>query len=239
MLQAYAATAKSAQLRAEYQSDRLNQLLMIEQEKGWATMMDEGSRDPVVQSVIDGARRSIESWRANQGSDYRQGAGQGIISNYISTWQQQADRNVVTLRSYVREVDSLSLMLTPALSVEDQFTLLQAGVVDFPLSAVTTVNGEQPTDLPIPPNSADYPETPTSSQQALLLVLGDLLAMDHLTFFSLLFAFVIDFIVIVMALAGSHLKDNLDIVMSRVRERRGSPDSADASRRSRTAVGLA
>ncbi|MBD3403908.1 hypothetical protein GF420_13525 [candidate division GN15 bacterium] len=77
------------------------------------------------------------------------------------------------------------------------------------------IRGEQPV-LPAPPSPSSYPETPANNQHALMLVLGDLLEMDHLTFFSLLFAIVIDLIVIVMAMAGSLMSDNMSLMMDRV-----------------------
>lgn len=216
VLNSYATEAKKALARGVYQVQRLDQLYDIEQTKGWATMIDEGSSDPVIQDVIDGARRTVDSWRANQGTDYRQGAGVGIISNYIATWKRTAERNVEIVSAYARHIDSLSMSLSMADPVADQAEIVTDAMVAFPMASVVMIlGGEQPL-LIDPPSPASYPELPVNNQHALMLVLGDLLEMDHLTAFSLLFAFVIDFIVIVMALAGSLMSDNVDFVLNRV-----------------------
>lgn len=216
VLSSYASEAKKALARGEYQVQRLGQLFEIEQTKGWATMIDEGSNDPVVQNVIDGARRTVDSWRAYQGTDYRQGAGAGIIANYISTWKRTAERNVEFVSGYARHVDSLAMSLSPADPVAEQARIVTDAMVAFPRASVSMIQGGVEPLLMDPPVPALYPETPVSRQHALMLVLGDLLEMDHLTMFSLLFAFVIDFIVIIMALAGSLMSDSVDFVMNRV-----------------------
>lgn len=220
VLAGYASEAKKALARGEYQVQRLEQLHEVEQTKGWATMIDEGSNDPVVQNVIDGARRTVESWRAHQGTDYRQGSGAGIIANYIATWTRTAQRNVEFVSVYARHVDSLALSLSLADPVTEQARIVTDAMVAFPMAAVAAIQGGEQPLLMDPPSPALYPEKPVSNQHALMLVLGDLLVMDHLTAFSLLFAFVIDFIVIVMALAGSLMSDSVDFVMNRV-ERQG------------------
>ncbi|MBD3402804.1 hypothetical protein GF420_07900, partial [candidate division GN15 bacterium] len=178
VLAAYATEAKKALTRGEYQVQRLGQLYQIEQTKGWATMIDEGSQDPVVQDVIDGARRTVESWKTNQGTDYRQGAGQGIISNYIATWKRTAERNVRFVSEYAAHIDSLAMALNPSESVADQAELVTDAMVAFPMAPVAMIRGEQPV-LPAPPSPSSYPETPANNQHALMLVLGDLLEMDH------------------------------------------------------------
>ena len=57
----YVAVAKETQFKGTYQVERLNQLIAMEKTNGWATVVDEGSQDAFVQSVIDGARRTISS----------------------------------------------------------------------------------------------------------------------------------------------------------------------------------
>ena len=51
-----------------------------------------------------------------------------------------------------------------------------------------------------------------------MLVIGDLFEMDHLAAFSLLLAIAIDLIVVIMAFAGSHIVDDTDYILDRVRQ---------------------
>lgn len=224
VLRDYATLAKQALNRGQYQSQRLSDLLQMENDHGWATVVDEGSKDPLIQSIIDGARLTVQSWNTNQGTDYRQGSGRGIISNYLISWTDQVQRNLVTLEWYVQSVDSLSLILGSNLAVLDQYNLINYAAVNFPSTELEMMMGASPI-LKEPPFTADFVETPTNSQQAMNLVINDLYQMDRITFFALLFAIVIDLIVIVMALCSSHAVDAVEYVFTRVER--------DASRRLR------
>ncbi len=215
ILRKYASEARAALNKGEYQSRRLADLLEMEQTNGWATVVDEGSNDLFIQSVIDGARRTVASWNDRQGSSYHQGSGQGIIVNYLTTWNDQVRRNLVTLKRYVQTVDSLSLLLSSNLPVKRQFDLVNYASVDFPLGEYNAITAGNIT-LAEPPFIANYVEAPINRQQAMMLVINDLHPMDRLTFFSLFFAIVIDMIVLVMALCSSQAVDSIDRVFRRV-----------------------
>ena len=79
------ALAKKALLSGHYQVERIGDLMQMEREKGWSTYIDEGSNDPLVQLVIEGARKTAGSWQAHQGFTYHQGQGQGIICDYLQS----------------------------------------------------------------------------------------------------------------------------------------------------------
>ncbi|MBU0982534.1 MAG: hypothetical protein KKA42_01590 [candidate division Zixibacteria bacterium] len=221
----FATVARQALARAEYQEKRVTDLLELEDTKGWATIVDEGSNDPVVQEIIDGARRTVDSWQQRQGTSYRQGAGKGIISNYLASWRNQVQNNLWAVGKYVHAIDSLALMLNSNLPVTEQYDLVNYAVVNFPTAAYAMITTETPS-LPEPPFPSDFVEKPANGQQALMLVIADLYPMDRLTFFSLLFAFVIDFIVIVMAICGSLIMDEQEYVFDRVEK-----DSAERIRK--------
>ena len=222
ILREYATQAKQALNRGEYQSQRLSDLLQMENDHGWATIVDEGSKDPLIQSIIDGARLTVSSWNTTQQTDYRQGKGKGIISNYLISWTDQVERNLVTLNRYVRSVDSISLALSSDLAVVSQYNLVNYAAVNFPLAEHEMMMGA-PATLKEPPVTANFVETPTNRQQAMNLVINDLYQMDRITFFALLFAIVIDLIVIIMALCSSHAADAVEYVFTKVER--------DASRR--------
>lgn len=222
ILREYATESREALSKGEYQSRRLADLLEMERANGWATVVDEGSNDQFIQSVIDGARRTVASWNDRQGTSYHQGSGQGIIVNYLTTWNDQVTRNLATLEKYVQTVDSLSLLLGSDLPVKEQFDLINYASVTFPLGEYKTITAGR-ADLPEPLFIANYVEAPVNRQQAMMLVIDDLHPMDRLTFFSLLFAVVIDMIVLVMALCSSQAVDSIDRVFRRVER--------DASRR--------
>ncbi len=211
----YAAAAKIARSKGEYQVGRINDLIEMEQSRGWATVVDEGSNDPFIQSVIDGARRTVTSWEQNQGSDYRQGSGEGIIVNYLTGWGERISSNVQLMDAYVHLVDSILLKVDSDRPVGDQYQSVNYASVHFPLSAYAMITSANP-ELPPPPFTANYIEKPTNGQQALMLVIGDLYPMDRLTLFSLLFAVAIDLVVVAMALCGSHILDDIDLVFSRL-----------------------
>ena len=224
VLRQYADLAKEALTLGQYQSKRLADLLELENSNGWATVVDEGSSDPFIQSVIEGARRTAESWKYTQGTDYRQGSGKGIITNYLTSWTDQVDRHLSSIKRYVHSVDSVSLLIRGSLSVADQHDLVNYASVIYPLIEHEVLASSRPVLL-LPPFPGDYVESPANRQQAMNLVISDLYPMDRLTFFSLFFAIIIDLIVIVMALSTSHAVDALDYVFARLEE--------DASRRLR------
>jgi hypothetical protein len=216
ILRQYGTTAREAIFRGNYQLERVKQLVQLEETKGWATVVDEGSEDPFVQSVINGARRTVESWQRNEGTNYHQGAGAGIIVNYLNTWRDQLAANIATVENYASFVDSSTLALSGTLAVENQYELANKIVARLPVGEITRINGAAPRSLPEPPSVAEYIETPMNSQESLMLVIGDLQDMDKLTFFSLMFAIAVDLIVIVMAFAGSRSVDEVDHLFLRV-----------------------
>jgi len=214
----YSAIAKETQFKGTYQVERLNQLIEMEKRNGWATVVDEGSQDAFVQSVIDGARRTVDSWQQKQGYDYHQGAGEGIIVNYLNTWQQQLGQSMTAVDDYLRFTDSAVMALSGATPVEEQHELVNQVAMRLPVGEIRQITGQAPTTLPEPPSTAAYIEKPMNSQEALMLVIGDLQEMDRLTFFSLMFAIAVDLIVIVMAFAGSRTTDEIDYLFSRVQK---------------------
>jgi len=219
VLSEYASHAKKAALAARYQVDRIGSLVEMEEEKGWATIIDEGSRDKFVQSIINGARLTVESWKKSTGTDYRQGKGRGIIINYLESRQKQAQKNFSQIQSYAEYIDSLALKLTPALTVEDQYNTVNKAYVNFPIGVVALItSNDDAAHLSDPPAVVDFAEKPASTQQALMLVIGDLYQMNRLTFLSLMLAVAIDFIVILIAFAGSHIMARSDFMLERIEE---------------------
>lgn len=214
----YSAVAKETQFKGTYQVKRLNQLIAMEKKNGWSTVVDEGSQDAFVQSVIDGARRTVTSWQQKQGADYHQGAGEGIIVNYLNTWQQQLGQSMTAVNEYLTFTDSAVLALSGTTSVEEQHDLVNQVAMRLPVGEIRQITGQSPTNLPEPPSMAAYIEKPMNSQEALMLVIGDLQEMDRLTFFSLMFAIAVDLIVIVMAFAGSRTTDEIDYLFTRVQK---------------------
>ncbi len=217
LLAKYSATARKALVQAGYQQERLGKLLEMERERGWATVVDEGTDDEFIQSTIEGARRTVESWKENRGSEYQQGSGRGIILNFLESRIGTIQNAFERIKGYVGTIDSVSMVLTSALPVTRQRELVNLASVHFPHGEVAMVLAEQPRLISFPAES-DYIERPTSRQQAFMLVIGDLFKMDHLAAFSLLLAIAIDLIVIIMALAGSHITDDTDYILDRVRQ---------------------
>ena len=215
VLRDHALQAKKAVAQGEYQVQRLSGLLKMEELRGWATVIDEGSEDPFLQSVIEGARRTVASWHENQGTEYRQGSGSGIIVDYLRSWQKQVNGHLVAMEEYTKSLDSVALLLDSELPVKDQYDMVNFASVNFPLSEYRMILSSEPV-LAEPPFTSDYVERPTNGQQALSLVIADLGSIDRLTGFSLLFAFVIDMMVLVMALCGSRTTGGLDMIFSRV-----------------------
>ena len=210
----YAMLAKKAVSQGEYQVGRLTALLDMEETRGWATVIDEGSNDPFLQSVIEGARRTIESWREHQGIEYQQGSGRGIILDYLCNWQTQVEDHLYAMETYAASLDSTALLLGSEVPVADQYNMINWASVHFPLSQYKMIIAAEPT-LPEPPFTSDFVERPASGQQALSLVIGDLYEIDRLTAFSLIFAAVIDLMVIVMALCGARAVGGLEYVFSK------------------------
>ncbi len=213
----YSRLAKNAGLISQYQVDRLKRIIEMEQEKGWATIIDEGSQDKFIQSIIEGARVTVDSWRRSTGTDYRQGKGKGIITNYLESRQDQARNNYIKIREYSDYVDSLALKLNADMMVERQHELVNKAYVSFPVSVVNMIKYDSETiNLPAPPMPTEFAEAPANTQQALMMVIGDLYEMDKLTLLALLLAIAIDFIVIAIAFAGSHIMAKADVLLDRI-----------------------
>jgi hypothetical protein len=213
----YSNQGKKAVLAGRYQVDRITNLIKLEEEKGWATVSDEGSQDKFVQSIIDGARRTIESWKSSQGSDYRQGKGRGIITSYLESRMALARENYNSLARYNETVDSLGYLLKSNLPVEHQFDIVNKAYVNFPSGEIASIYFDNnPISLPKPPSLAAYAEQAENRQQALMMVINDLYVMDGLTFVALFLAVSVDLIVMLMALAGGYAVQNMDFLMERL-----------------------
>jgi hypothetical protein len=209
VLRDYAAQAKKAVSQGEYQVQRLDALLAMEETKGWATIIDEGSNDPFLQSVIEGARRTVESWNKHQGAEYQQGSGRGIILDYLHNWQTQIDERLVRVTEYTADVDSISMLLGSQMPVPEQYDMVNWASVHFPQSEYRMILASEPV-LKDAPFTSKFVERPTNGQEALSLVIADLAHPDRLTSFSIVFAVVIDLMVLVLALCGSRAAGSLD-----------------------------
>ncbi len=226
--------AGQALLKGRYQVGRLDHLIELEREKGWSVLVDEGSKDQFVQSIIEGARETVESWESHRGQEYHQGKGRGIIYDYLESQVNHAGQNLAVIGSYIAVLDSVFLALHSGLPVKDQYELVAEVVVRFPLAGVGMILGETPQLRFFPPLPADYPESAANSQHALAMVIDDLFDMDRLTLFSVLLAVAIDAIIILMALAGGRVTDRLALPFERLdraidrRTRRLPLDDADA-----------
>ncbi len=212
----YAQTAKEASMKGRYQVSRLQKLLELERANGWATIVDEGSRDEYIQSIIDGARATVLSWEKRQGENYRQGKGKGIITNYFETNMAQLDENLVIIDNYIESVDSLALALNSDRTIEDQVEIANHAWVGFPLNEVKVLTASS-VEIPMPPNQANYIEKSINRQQAFMLVLNDLLEMNNLALFALLLAIAIDFIIIIMAFAGSLIVGDVEHIFDKIK----------------------
>jgi len=212
----YGQTAKQASMKGRYQVSRLKKLLELEQENGWATIVDEGSRDDYIQSIIDGARTTVSSWEKRQGENYRQGKGSGIITNYLETNLTQLDENLVIIDKYVESLDSLTLALHGGRTITDQVVIANHAWVGFPLNEVEVLIASS-IDIPLPPDQTNYIEKSINRQQAFMLVLDDLLEMNKLALFALLLAIAIDLIIIIMAFAGSHIVGDVEHIFDKIK----------------------
>ncbi|MCK5127118.1 MAG: hypothetical protein KAR42_12765 [candidate division Zixibacteria bacterium] len=216
VLNQHAKAIREAVVNGNYQIDRIAALIKMEEEKGWATVVDEGSRDVFVQSVIDGARFMVSSWKEQQGTNYRQGKGRGIIADYLQGKKQQAEDLLVQSKAYLQSVESVTLSFSSELPVENQYMLTNTVCVEFPTSVYKALTFDNAI-LSSPPRQIDFLEKPQNRQQAFMLVINDLTDLDQLTIFSLLLAIAIDLIVILMALAGSYAMRDDEHVFNRVR----------------------
>jgi hypothetical protein len=216
ILTEYSSLAKEAALQGQYQFDRLEKLIRLEQEKGWTTIVDEGSKDQFIQSVIDGARLMVKSWKTHSGREYHQGMGRGIIVDYLESSRNRARINLDRIDEYTSLLDSVLLEYSGDLPVEDQFDLANTARVKFPVGVLAAITSGS-CHLPLPSDQADFVEKPVSRHQAFMLVMNDLFEMDYLAAFSLLLAVAIDLIVILMALAGSFIPDDEDHLFNHVR----------------------
>lgn len=213
----YSATAGEAILKGRYQMERLDKLIEMELNQGWSTVVDEGTNDPFIQNVIDGARRTVASWAAIKGADYHQGPGRGIIANYLESHTQRVQSNIRHVVAYNALVDSLSLLLNSDLTVAEQYNLVNHAWVAFPKASTDQLLSNS-TEAIRPPDMTGYVEYPENKRQAFMLIIGDLLALDSLAVFAMLLAIAIDLIVIVMAFAGSMIIDDVDFYLQRVRQ---------------------
>ncbi|MEE9443168.1 MAG: hypothetical protein V3V99_10945 [candidate division Zixibacteria bacterium] len=216
LLNEYIQKGRQASLKGDYQVERLNTLMQMEEEKGWATVVDEGTQDEFIQSVIDGARLMIDSWRASQGTDYRQGSGRGIITEYLINRHQEATNYRQTIQSYIEKIDATSQAFSSDLPVREQFYLANTVWIEFPANVVNNLT-QLNYSPPAPPDQINFTERPTTRQQAFMLVINDLLIMDNLALFALLLAIAIDAVVILIALAGSYAFDDDEQVFNKAR----------------------
>lgn len=216
LLNQYSELSETTRLKIEYRVGRISDLIKREEQTGWATVVDEGSRDPFIQSVIDGARFMVESWRENQGVDYRQGAGRGIIVEFLENYHRQAKSRLSEINNYVGLLDSLTLSCSGEMPVAKQFAIVNRARVKYPSEIVALLNDANITIPPIPSRS-DFIESPSGPDQAFMLIIGDLKRMDGLTIFSILLAVAIDLIVILMALAGSFAMGDEEQLLDRIR----------------------
>ncbi len=216
----YSNISKQGLLKGRYQVSRLEKLLEMEEQKGWATVVDEGSRDEYIQNIIEGARQTIKSWESSQGEQYSQGQGRGIIVNYLESHLTQSITNLDAVEKYAVLIDSLNLTLNSNLTVKEQYDLANLAWTKFPLNEVAVLISGKPS-IPTPPNQTQFVEKAATSQETLKLVIADLLELNHLALFALLLAISIDMIIIVMAFAGSHLADGVEDIFDRLKMEAG------------------
>lgn len=193
----------------------------LEEEHGWATLVDEGSQDLFVQSVIEEARRTVKAWSANESRNYHQGSGRGIIINYLESRRGQSKMLLNRVNDYVQWADTIATRVSERDSVAVQFAYVNRVVIDFPTSEIEMILGRELPALKTPPQPGEFAEVATSSQHALALVIEDLFSMNPLAVFSLALAVAIDAIILLVALAGSRAisdVDSSDFALERVEE---------------------
>lgn len=212
----YTKTSRDAALKGRYQIDRLHALMTLEKTKGWATVVDEGSGDKFLQEFLDGARATVTSWENTQGKKYSHGSGEGIVFNYFTGKINQAENNLAIVNNYITKLDSIGRTLNSTLTVETQSTVVNDAWALFPSSEISVMTASTPS-YPNPPSRLDFMETPDSRQTAFMMVINDFIQMDRLAIFAFLLAFAIDFIVIMMAFAGSYIINDIDYLYERVK----------------------
>ncbi len=206
--------AEDAVVQGRYQLDRLTDLIELEQAEGWATLVDEGSKDPFVQSVIDGARLTVDSWSERKGRSYIQGSGRGLIINYLESRRDQAESNLTKITTYASTIDSLTMSISGELAIEEQYPLVNRAATEFPASEISLILGQRMQSPPPPPDPGRYVEKAETPQHALSLALEDLFAFDRTSIFALVLALAIDLITLLIALAGSMTLMAYDITNS-------------------------
>jgi len=216
VLDSYARSAEEAAVQSQYQVDRLERLLVLEQEKGWATVVDEGTEDPLIQEVLDGARRTIESWTVHQGRDYNQGTGKGIIYDFLQGQIARVKNLNNEVRLYTQQLDSIALAVESGLPVKEQYAQINQAWVLFPRAQSEMLLGRT-LELPIPPDPSAFAEKPANRQHAFRMVIEDLAEMDWLTAFALFLAIAVDLIVMAMAFAASLMLHDMDYVLDKVK----------------------
>jgi hypothetical protein len=217
ILAEYSSLARRATWKGSYQVDRLNKLVLLELQKGWTTFIDEGAQDRFIQESIEGARRTVTSWEQATGQPYRQGSGSGLIINYLQGRARRASKNLKIAESYAGLVDSFSTKLNSGLPVEEQYEMVNMAWAKFPIGEIDEIMGES-SALPAPVDVAGFVEKPQNRQQAFMLVLDDLIALDRLAVFSMLLAIGVDLVVILIAFAGSRAAEDADVLMDRLRQ---------------------
>ncbi len=217
MMKEYSQYAAQAAMKGRYQVERLNDILEMEKKHGWGTYIDEGSGDKFIQSVIEGARKTTESWKARLGRDYKQGKGSGIIVNYLKSRIRQSEQILTRVTKYVTEMETLSREINSEMIVEDQHWIINKAWVDFPINEIALLTSEK-VEIQNPPYRASYIEKAETKQQAFLMVINDLLAFDKLALFSLFLAFAIDFMIILTAFAGSYIINDEDYLLERIKQ---------------------
>ncbi len=212
----YTTTSRQAALKGRYQSDRLQTLIKLEQTRGWATVVDEGSGDKFIQEFLDGARATVASWEETQGQTYTHGSGEGIIFNYFRGKINQADNNLIIVNNYINKLDNVSKNLNSTLPVAEQSSIINDAWANFPSSEIALMTGTTPS-YSMPPTQSDFMETADTRQTAFMMVINDFAEMDRMALFAFLLAFAIDFIVIMMAFAGSYIINDVDYLYDRVK----------------------
>ncbi len=212
----YSKTSRQAALKGRYQIDRLQTLMTLEQTSGWATVVDEGSGDKFLQEFIEGARATVASWKKTQGQKYKHGSGKGIVYNYFTGKINQAENNLAIVNNYITKLDSIGRTLNSTLTVATQSVVVNDAWAMFPSSEIAIMTALAPT-YPSPPSRLDFMETADSRQTAFMMVINDFAEMDRMALFAFLLAFAIDFIVIMMAFAGSYIINDVDYLYDRVK----------------------
>lgn len=210
--------AKDAEVTGRYQLDRLSDLIDLEEKEGWTTLVDEGSGDKFIQSVIDGARLTVDSWSKREGRTYRQGSGKGLVVNFLQSRQRQINNSIREITAYNRMVQELTMSLNGSHSTESQYALVNKAAAFFPVSDASLILGER-VSVSAPPDPSAFAEKAENPQHELALVIDDLFILDRLTVFSLALAITIDLITLLIALAGGRsIKEfsSSDLMLERV-----------------------